>query len=714
MNESLFSPQWYRVADLHPALRSHVKLHRQVIHEKVWYLLEDSVSGRQHRLDAIAYSFIGQLDGRFTVDELWQQLLDELKDDAPSQYDIVRLVGQLHQADLVQCEMTPDVEELFSRQERRRNKRRLGMVNPLAFRTPLLNPSKALNRLYPWTRFLFSKAMFFLMVGIIAMAAFAGIQHLDELALQAKLQLPSPQYWLMLWLVFPVMKIIHEFSHALAVKHWGGVVHEMGITLMLLMPVPYVDASAANLFAQKHARIMVSAAGIFAEALLAALALLVWFNVEEGLLREVAFVVIMIGTLSTLLFNGNPLVKFDGYHVLADAIEIPNLAFQSRRFWINLWKTRLLGLETQALGNTDRERKWLLAYAPASWVYRFTLMVTIGTWLLDISATLALAVVALFAWSLFLKPAYQIVSFFLSSPELNRKRFTHWGRTSIVIAAIFAVLVIFPAPYTSIAEGVVWISDDARVRTSTEGFVDEVLVNDGDKVRKGQMLARLSNPALQTEKLTVEARLRALRIEYQNELRNNIAKSSGLKKEIEIVEKKIEKLSSDIEDLVVTAPVSGTLYIDQPEDLKGELIKKGEEIAYVFPDSGMRVRAVVEQQDIAAVREQTKQVQVQLATAKDETLDAEITSAELTPTMILPSPALGLAGGGRILTNPEDGNHLETLHSIFVVDLTVANVQPSTYGERVWVRFNHGTAPLMQQWAQSLQQLFLKHVAAAA
>ncbi|HFD87409.1 MAG TPA: hypothetical protein ENJ35_07020, partial [Gammaproteobacteria bacterium] len=279
MNDDLFSDQWYRVADLKAKIRKHLKVHRQVQRGRTWYILEDEASGRHHRLDPVAYAFIGRLDGEHTVEHHWLTLVNELKDSAPSQDDIVRLIGLMHQSDLIQCDIAPDVEELFQRQERRDQKRRMGTINPMAFRARLWDPSRFLDKVGPATGWLFSRGFLLFWLLVTGSALLMTAQHWGQIAEHAGRSLPSSRYWILAWFCYPVIKACHEIAHALAVRHWGGSVHEMGITLLVLMPVPYMDASAATAFNNKYHRIIVSAAGIMVEVFLASIALFVWLNV---------------------------------------------------------------------------------------------------------------------------------------------------------------------------------------------------------------------------------------------------------------------------------------------------------------------------------------------------------------------------------------------------------------------------------------------------
>ncbi len=187
---------------------------------------------------------------------------------------------------------------------------------------------------------------------------------------------------LILWLAYPLIKVLHELAHAFAVKVFGGEVHEVGLTLLMLTPVPYVNASASIAFAQKRQRIAVAAAGIAVEVVLATAALGLWMALEPGLIKDIAFAVVLIGGVSTLLVNGNPLLRFDGYHMLCDALELPHLAQRSQRYWLYLLKRGLLGVQgTRFDGHARGALPWLLAHAPLSWLYRAALLTLLSVWL---------------------------------------------------------------------------------------------------------------------------------------------------------------------------------------------------------------------------------------------------------------------------------------------------------------------------------------------
>ncbi len=711
MSDDLFSDQWYRVADLQARIRKHLKVHRQVHRGKTWYILEDESNGRHHRLDPIAYAFIGRLDGEHSVEYHWERLLEELGDDAPSQDDIVRLIGLLHQSDLIQCDIAPDVEELFQRQERRDHKRRLGQINPLAFRLRLLDPTRLLDRLVPLTGWIFSRGFFTFWLLVVGWAGVLLGQHWAEVSEHALRSLPSSRYWLLAFLCYPVIKALHEMAHALAVRHFSGAVHEMGVTLLVMMPVPYMDASAATAFNNKYHRIVVSAAGIMAEVFIASVALFVWLNVSDGLIRDLAFVTTAIGGISTVLFNANPLVKFDGYHMLADWLEIPNLAQRSKVFWAHLARRRLLGAKIQTpMTLAPGEARWLAGYGLLSWLYRLGIMVVLVGWFSQLSLWLAAAVGLMFLYALLLKPAWEIGQYLLHSSEIQRHRARAWGITAASVVTLLLIVVALPMPYATVAQGVIWIDDEARMRTGAKGTLTELLVEDGERVEKGQPLFRLDNPLLLARQRQLEAELDALDARYNAVIDSDSAKLLQIEEEIRSKQAERDDVAAEIAALTVTAPVSGTAVLSRPEDRLGTFVGKGELLGYVLPDDASRLRAVIPQADAALVKTRTRDISVRLNESGANALPARLVTETPSATYRLPSAALAYAAGGPVLTDPDDPDHLTTLEPVFIVDVQLPRHQVSRIGERAWLRFDHGHEPLLTQWMLRWKQLFISHL----
>ncbi|MEE9149497.1 MAG: hypothetical protein V3U27_19115, partial [Candidatus Tectomicrobia bacterium] len=314
MSEPLFSASWYRVAALRPRLRSHAHIHRHHYRGQLWYVLQDVAAQRYHRFSPAAYGLIGLMDGRRTVQEIWQEASSHLGDDAPTQDEVIQILTQLHAADVLQCDVPPDSAEMLLRYDRqRRDKWQRQLLSPLSWRFPLFDPERILQRLLPFTRPLLSSTGALLWLAVVGMATVLAAMHWHDLTHNLMDRVLAPHNVVLLWLLFPVVKILHEFGHGCATKVYGGEVHEMGLMLLVLQPLPYVDASAASAFRAKWQRIVVGAAGMLVELFIASLALFVWLNVEPGTVRAVAYNIMFIAGVSTVLFNANPLLCYDGY-----------------------------------------------------------------------------------------------------------------------------------------------------------------------------------------------------------------------------------------------------------------------------------------------------------------------------------------------------------------------------------------------------------------
>ena len=709
MTESLFSPQWYRVAQLHPRVRAQVRIQRQDWRDQHWYVLSDDTSGRKHRINDAAYQFIGRCDGRREVQQVWDCVLESCGDAAPTQDEVIGLLVQLNEHDLLQCEHTPDTDALFQRRKERIRQRRQLLINPFSFRLPLGDPSAWLSRFDPLSRLLFRPAVFWLWLMAMLLGVLAAGAEWKALSEHARVHLLTPRYLLLAWLCFPLVKALHEMGHALAIRRWGGEVHEFGLGLLVLVPAPYLDASAAATFTRREQRALVGAAGIMVELALAALALLVWLNVQPGLAQDIAFVVMFIGTASTLLFNGNPLLRFDGYYVLCDLADLPNLAARSNSYWSDLLRRGLLRSGGRGPEHALGERKWLLGYAPLSLAYRLLVSLTVvlwlgGMWLLaGLLAALYMLIVML------LRPlvnwARQALAAAAPGRELARVRLG----LGLLLASAGVLLFVVPLPFSTLAPAVVWLPEQAQVRPEVDGFIAELPVRDGDMVQAGQLLAVLDNPNLYTERDKLVSRLGGLQADqYQLLLRDPI-RAQNMAEEIGRAEAELARAEERIAQLRLYALVAGKLVMPRQVDMRGTFARHGATLGYVLNSTELRVRAAVAEQDGYLVRNRTRHAEVRLADALSVKLPATVTQDVPAATRLLPSSALGDRAGGPYVTDPADSEGMRSLEPVFLFDLTLVGRTLESVGGRAWVRFDHGFEPLAVQLYRRTAQLFLKH-----
>jgi len=713
MSQSLFSQSWYRVADLKPRLRPHARLHRQQFRKQVWYVLQDSQSGRFHRLSPAAHHILCLMDGRRTVREIWEQVGSRLPDevDQPTQDETIQLLGQLHAADLLLGEVPPDMRELSHRARRQKQRNLLMKVrNPLAVRFPLLDPNRFLDHSVSLVRPLFTIWGLLLWGALIAAGLIIVGVNWTELTANLSDGVLTVGNLAILLLVYPLVKAVHELGHAYATKVWGGEVHEMGLMLLVLIPVPYVDASASSAFQSKWRRAVVGGAGIMVEAAVAAIAAVVWVTVEPGLVRAVAFNVMLIGGISTLLFNGNPLLRFDGYYVFTDLIEVPNLGTRANKYVFYLLQRYGFGLEDTASPVTaESERGWLLFYAVASFFYRFVIMMSIavfvGTSLFMIGVALAIWAVA----NMLLFPVIKGLKFLLQSPKLNRHRRRATAVMGAVVAAVLAFFFVLPLPYGTLAEGVVWLPDRASVRAQTAGFVVSVLADSDVAVTQGEALFGLEDPALAARIAVLEAQLRELRLRYEAVRFADRVQANILGEQIAHIRGAIADSSQRLAALQIRAQGDGRFIALASADLPGRFVSQGDVLGYVVGDGDPVVRVVVPQSDVDLVRRRTRKVEVRFVEQTETPIEASIMREVPTGANELPSPALSTEGGGRFALDPQSSDAPLALETLFQFDLAVPVAFANrTIGGRVYVRFDHGLEPLGFRLARNLRQLFLR------
>ncbi len=713
MSEAIFSPSWYRVADLKPTLRAHARMHRHVYRGETWYVLQDFSSGRFHRFRPAAQRVIGLMDGRRSVAELWHLVCDELGDDAPTQGEMIRLLAQLHQADLLQTDVTPDTLELLERREKQTSRKALGrLMNPFSVQIPLFDPDRWLMRHEAVARWAFSRRGALVWLAVVVPALALGATHFDELSEGVLDRLLTPQNLMVMWLVFPLVKGLHELGHAFAARVLGGEVHEMGVMLLVFTPVPYVDASSSSAFARSRDRMLVGAAGMIVEVFLAAVAMLIWVAVEPGVIRALAFNTILIASFTTVAFNANPLLRFDGYYVLADWLQIPNLRQRSNQY-VGYLLERWVLLRRDAHPPSDgrRERAWLIGFAVASFVYRMVVLFAIALLVLDFSIVLGTLLLGVSAVSWVGMPLWRGVRFLGSSPRLERVRGRALWAAAAGAALIFLAVAVVPLPLRTQAEGVIWLPDEAVVRATASGFIERVVAEPDSVVEAGALLLSCRDPALAADILYNEARVRELEARYEKARDSSPAEARLVLEELGYARESLARARERAQELDIRAATAGRFVLSRAGDLPGRFVDRGQQLGHVVDLDAIRVRAVVPQDDVGLVRNRLEGVDVRLSERVDRVLPATLVRFVPAASDRLPSSALGSEGGGSIAIDPRDPDGASAVQSLFQLELLlpedsdVANV-----GGRVHLRFDHGRETLASQLWRRLRQLFLSRL----
>ncbi|MGB0733886.1 MAG: efflux RND transporter periplasmic adaptor subunit, partial [Pontibacterium sp.] len=575
------------------------------------------------------------------------------------------------------------------------------LKSPLGIRVPLLDPEKFLNRSAPIVNLFLSKigALAWLSVLVFAFAVLAV--NWNALIGNAADRLLSLENVLLTALVYPVVKTIHEFAHAYTVKKYGGEVHEMGIMFLVFFPVPYVDASSASVFTSKYQRMLVGAAGILAEVFMASIAMIVWALAEEGALRAVAFNTMVIAGVSTVLFNGNPLLKFDAYYVLADYLEIPNLGHRANQHVGYLAQRWLFRIPASTRVASFAEGCWLAAYSILSYFYRLFVMVAIAVF---IAQQYLFVGVLLAFWSIY-------TSLILPTGKLLIMPFTHGllkehqmriiTISALILAGVAYLLGGVSVPLDTYSQGVFTPAEKTHLRANEGGFVKEIAAKSQTWVEQGQPLILLEEPLLSAQVAVLAANVKEHEARYQAESQNRAA-AEIQRSLLAFSEKEFAEAHSRQQKLTVFANHGGLLVLPDSESLIGTYINRGDTLGYVLDPQALPVTALVSEDEIDDLRRGTQQIEVRLASSPERVFSADIQRIYPASTNKLPSEVLSTEGGGLFAVDPSSGQELTAYRRFYQVSLHVEGLIPEHLNERVHIVFRHDPEPIVYRWWRSI------------
>ena len=710
MAGSEHSAHWHQVEDLKPTLAPEARFYRHSYRGRTWFVLTSATAAHTFRLSPTARRLLGYMDGRRPFAEIWSLAEARLGEDAPTQDELLNLLGQLHNADVLICDSSPDIAELFRRAARERRAKWIQLISsPMSLKLFKVDPNRFLDWTVPYVRHWWNRWGLLLWGLTVAPALVLAGVHWTEITSNLSDRLIAPDNVLLLAAVFAGIKACHELGHAFAVKVKGGEVHELGVMALVFFPVPYVDASAANALRSKWERAAIGAAGMLVETFLAALALFAWILLEPGLLRSLMFNVMAVAGFSTVIFNGNPFLRYDAYYILADLVEVPNLAARSMRYYGQLLERWLFGVRDDAFPRPDTwERLIYLLYAPISFVYRTLVSIWI---ILFVAGQYFVVGIILAIWAvvtMLLVPTFRVVKHLLSSPRLERRR-TRVRLVALSGVAIVVVLLSYvPVPLRTQSEGIVWLPDEAIVRARTAGFFSDFLVEPGSAVSRGNALIKLEDVEFEAARAVSIAHLKELEASYEIYLVDDRVQAEVVRQQMVHERSVLQRLDERAAGLVLRSAGNGQFLVPRAADLAGRFFRQGEVIGYVVGDVRPVIRTIVGQENVHLVRDNRIAVAVRSAEAIDRVLPAVLVREIPAATSELPNAALGTLGGGKAAVDPSREHGVTALDRYFQFDLDadlISNLD--LLGGRVYVRFQHRGEPFATQWYRRLRQLFL-------
>lgn len=695
-----FHESWYRVVNLRPRLRAAAQISRQYFRGERWYVVRDPSGNQFHRLSDPAYRFVGLLDGSRTVGEAWELVGGVLDDDAPTQGEVIQILSQLYSANLLETDITPDASVVLKRtkmhQQRKMQQRLMNVLFP---RIPVWDPDNFIKTFMPVIRLMLSwlGAVIWLVVIIAAIAALAPLWR--ELGAEAKKAI-DPNNWLLLGITFVVVKFIHEMGHAFSCRRFGGEVHEVGIMLLVLMPTPYVDASSAWSFQNKWKKIFVGAGGMIFELFVAAVCAFVWKythnSAADALIPRLAYNTMLIASVSTVLFNANPLLRYDGYYILSDFWEMPNLQRKASEYTLGLFKRHIFRVKQQQPLPTPWQRVLLFIYSIASSSYRIFVSLAIAYYLFHqlppavkpIGLLMGGAAIVTFA----VVPVFKLTKYLAIEPELHRKRFRAIAFCSAVALALIILVGFIKFPVVVRAEGVLEASEKRNIFVESPGFCRQLMVKDGDIVQKGDLLAILEDEQLATSIKQQETQLAAYDIQIREAQASGSATFPTLLKQKEFAQQRLTLDQQKAAKLRLVAPINGQVVAPELRSMMNKYLSADPRTPFMVlaDETTLKAYVLIEQGDRQKLQpiDQVK-AEVRVVGAIRDVLYPIDNYIKIVPAAKknVDSALLTHAGGGGNAPDPSDPSGKTLASQQFEAQMSLANLKNEFYpGQRVYVR----------------------------
>ena len=688
-------------------LRADLIVQPQFYEGMTHYVIKDPIALKYFRFKTEEYFLLQQFDGKNNLQDVKRAFERKYRPQTISIEDLTRFTAQLHEAGIAQID-SPDQAAVLIRRRRKNRMKKVWQffANILYIKIPVVDPERMLTGMYPYVRWIYTP--YFVAFSVAMMLAAITMVFSQWTEFSAKLpEFQSFFNWKTIfafWCSLAVIKIIHEFGHGLTAKHFGGEVHEMGMLFLVLTPALYCDVTDSWLLPNKWKRIWISAAGIYVECFLASLATFVWWNTEQGLLNSLMMATMFICSVNTIMFNANPLLRYDGYYVMADYLEVPNLRIKSTQFFTYLFQEKVLGLEVPVQSYMPRSRRFLfVTYAIASYLYRWVVSFSIIFFLYSIlkpyklgSISAIMAIGSLVP--LIGMPIYQMIKFIRTPGRMRKVKVVRALSFAAVSIVIVAGILLIPTPLRVQGTLVMTAAKPQMVYAEIPGRLLQLNVRDGEYVKAGTAIASLSNP----EKMRDRNQLQELQgVHYAKAAwygRSDSIESRAQARQHEQMaidlEPAIKKVSEQIARLTLYAERDGVVMGVPHSETLGQWVKPGKPFCEVGDPHLLEAHLILDQGDIDLVK-LDRRAWIKIFGDSEVTWKSKVAEIAKRNRDDVP-PELSNLAGGEIATkqDPKSGQ-TKPISAVYEVIIPVGNpnlaLQP---GQRGFAKIDGGYSTL--------------------
>ncbi|WP_428306834.1 biotin/lipoyl-binding protein [Lacipirellula sp.] len=557
--------------------RPDLKFRKQRYQGRTYWVVKDPVGLQYFRFEEEEFAILQMLDGKSSLDDIAQQFEAEFPPQTIRVEELQNFIGMLHKSGLVLSDATGQGWALKERRDEKKRRELLGALsNVMAFRMRGIDPERLLNWLYPYVRWFFTPAA---TIGALMLAAAALSLVIVQFDI-FKSRLPdfnsffSAQNWLALAITLTATKILHEFGHGMSCKHFGGECHEMGVMFLVMTPCLYCNVSDSWMLPNRWHRAAIGAAGMYVEVCLASICTFIWWFSQPGPLNYFCLNVMFVSSVSTIMFNANPLLRYDGYYILSDILEIPNLRQKASTILNRKLGKWCLGLEEQEDPFLPKRHQALFAlYTIASALYRWVVLFSILFFLNKVFEPYglkvlgqALAIASIYG--MFVMPAMAVWKFFRVPGRWSKVKRVRLYITLSLLAGIVASLFLVPLPMHVMSPFELQPYDAENVYVEVPGRLVKIGVKSGQHVKKGDLIAQLENLDLEMEIARLQGERAALETEIENldsllYQPSKADKAAGdydtARKKLDGVIRELAQKETDLTRLTIVAPRDGVV-----------------------------------------------------------------------------------------------------------------------------------------------------------
>src|SRR5688572_5083394 len=498
-------------------MRPDLSARRHRYHGRTFWVVKEPVGLNYFRFHEEEYAILGMLDGLTSLEEIKDQFEQQYAPQKITYHDLLQFVGMLHRSGLVISEASGQGKQLVKRRDEKKWRELRGKLsNVFALRFRGVDPERFLNWLYKYTWWFFTwpAVLCVMLIGLCALALVGVNFATFQSRLPTFHEFFGPKNWFYLGITMATVKVLHEFGHGLSCKHFGGECHELGAMMLVFTPALYCNVSDSWMLPNKWHRAAIGAAGMYVELFLASCATFLWWYSQPGLLNSICLSVMFICSVSTIVFNGNPLLRFDGYYILMDILEIPNLRQKSTEITKRFFVWLCLGIEQPENPFLPHQHQWAFGlYTIAAVIYRWLVVFSIIFFLNSVFEPYGLKILGqIMALSgfvgLVVQPVWGLIKFFRTPGSMNKMKKERFAATIGVLAAVLAFVFIVPLPYSVKCMFEIQPRGGHQVYSTVPGIIKEVAYKPGQEVRSGDVLIKLINTDLQLQLLDLEGKYR--------------------------------------------------------------------------------------------------------------------------------------------------------------------------------------------------------------